>query len=35
MAMSDVETYTDGLDHLCREVAQCLLRHSNAESASS
>ena len=35
MAMSDVETYTDGLDHLCREVAQCLLRHSNSERASS
>ena len=35
MAMSDVETYTDGLDRLCREVAQCLLRHSNVESASS
>ena len=35
MAMSDVETYSDGLDRLCREVAQCLLRHSNVESASS
>ena len=35
MAMSDVETYTDGLDHLCREVAECLLRHSNSERASS
>ena len=35
MVMSDVETYTDGLDHLCREVAGCLLRHSRSESASS
>ncbi len=35
MAMSDVDTYTDGLDHLCRAVAECLLRHSNGESASS
>ena len=34
MAMSDVETYTDGLDHLCREVASCLLRHSSSEDAS-
>ncbi|MCY4018449.1 MAG: DUF6092 family protein [Chloroflexi bacterium] len=34
MAMSDVETYTDGLDHLCREVAACLLRHSSSEGAS-
>ena len=34
MAMSDVETYTDGLDHLCKTVAECLLRHSSAESAS-
>ena len=34
MAMSDVETYKDGLDQLCREVAGCLLRHSGAESAS-
>lgn len=33
MAMSDVDTYTDGLDHLCREVASCLLRHSNSEDA--
>ncbi len=35
MAMSDVETYTDGLDHLCRNVAECLLRHSNLEDKSS
>ncbi len=28
MAMSDVETYTAGLDELCRAVAECLLRHS-------
>ncbi|MCY4070345.1 MAG: DUF6092 family protein [Chloroflexi bacterium] len=34
MAMSDVETYIDGLDHLCREVASCLLRHSSPEDAS-
>ena len=35
MAMSDVDTYTEGLDHLCRAVAECLLRHSNGEGASS
>lgn len=28
MLMSDVETYTEGLDALCRDVAECLLRHS-------
>ncbi len=34
MAMSDVETYKSGLDQLCREVAGCLLRHSELEGAS-
>jgi len=29
MAMSDVETYTAGLDERCRAVAACLLRHSS------
>ena len=28
MIMSDVDAYTQGLDELCREVAECLLRHS-------
>ncbi len=28
MEMADVETYTTSLDALCREVAECLLRHS-------
>lgn len=28
MAMSDVESYTAALDHLCRAVAHCLLKHS-------
>ena len=28
MMMSDVDAYTQGLDELCREVAECLLRHS-------
>ena len=28
MLMSDVEAYTEGLDALCRAVAECLLRHS-------
>lgn len=27
MQMSDVEAYTNGLDELCRQVAECLLRH--------
>ena len=31
MQMSDVETYAAGLDALCREVAECLLRHSKLE----
>ncbi|MDE2820792.1 MAG: DUF6092 family protein [Chloroflexota bacterium] len=34
MAMSDVETYKSALDQLCREVAGCLLRHSELEGAS-
>ncbi len=34
MAMSDVETYTSGLDALCRAVAECLLRHSTLEETS-
>lgn len=33
MAMSDVETYKSGLDQLCRDVAGCLLRQGEAESA--
>lgn len=28
MQMSDTEAYAAGLDELCRQVAQCLLRHS-------
>ena len=35
MQMSDVETYTQGLDALCRSVAECLLRHSQAKAAQS
>lgn len=35
MAMSDVESYTNSLDRLCREVAECLLRHSRHNSAES
>ncbi len=31
MEMSDLDAYTAGLDALCREVAQCLLRHSALE----
>ena len=31
MNMSDVEGYTASLDELCREVAMCLLRHSDLE----
>jgi hypothetical protein len=31
MRMSDVEAYAAGLDGLCREVAECLLRHSALE----
>ena len=31
LAMSDVETYKEGLDHLCRQVAECPLRHSDLE----
>ena len=31
MTMADVESYTAGLDALCREVAECLLRHSKLE----
>ena len=31
MLMSDVETYTAGLDALCHDVAECLLRHSALE----
>ena len=35
MGMSDVESYAAGLDQLCREVAECLLRYSaNAEDSS-
>lgn len=34
MRMSDVAAYAAGLDGLCREVAQCLLRHSALEEAS-
>ena len=29
MRMADVDAYADGLDALCREVAECLLRHSS------
>ena len=35
MEMSDVESYTKGLDALCRDVAHCLLRHSDAKEKSS
>ena len=31
MQMSDVERYTEGLDELCRLVAQCLVRDSGAK----
>lgn len=34
MLMSDVEAYTEGLDALCRAVAECLLRHSALEDES-
>ena len=34
MMMSDVDAYTDGLDELCRAVAECLLRHSDLEGES-
>ena len=29
MQMSDIEAYTANLDELCRQVADCLLRHSS------
>lgn len=35
MTMADVETYTEGLEHLCRQVAACLVRHSALEDRSS
>ena len=35
MTMTDIEAYTNGLDHLCRQVAACLLRHSVLEDSSS
>ena len=35
MIMSDTETYTEGLEHLCRQVAACLVRHSSLEEPSS
>ena len=34
MMMSDVDAYTEGLDELCRAVAECLLRHSELEGGS-
>lgn len=35
MRMSDVEAYADGLDGLCRDVAECLLRYSALEEEAS
>jgi hypothetical protein len=35
MSMSDVENYTASLDDLSREVARCLLRHSNLKDGKS
>ena len=31
MEMSDLPAYTEGLEALCRSVAECLLRHSQAK----
>ena len=35
MTMSDVERYTEGIDHLCRAVAQRLVDDSQTETADS